>query len=84
MANSSTLLSVCDQRLTLLSVCDPRWQKAFTNGGFFHSRPRVLRNLLSHRQLRWFHHEGEAKESDEIDGEESKGRTLGDYDRCRC
>ncbi|CAN7039913.1 unnamed protein product [Brassica rapa subsp. trilocularis] len=47
------------------------------------SRPRVLRSLLSHRQLRWVHHEGEAKESDEIDGEESKGRTLGNYDRCQ-
>ncbi|KAH0910837.1 hypothetical protein HID58_034158 [Brassica napus] len=45
------------------------------------SRPRVLRSLLSHRQLRWVHHEGQAEEKGEIDGAESKGRTLGDYDR---
>ncbi|CAN6974244.1 unnamed protein product [Brassica rapa subsp. trilocularis] len=47
------------------------------------SRPRVLCSLLSHRQLRWVHHEGQAEEKGEIDGAESKGRTLGDYDRCK-
>ncbi|KAL0797094.1 hypothetical protein Bca101_068471 [Brassica carinata] len=30
------------------------------------------------------HHKGETKESDEINVEESKGRTLGDDDRYLC